>query len=129
MLWPKLRRVVVEVAAVEAEAAEVSLEVGPPLAVRFAVTRLRVVSGEAIAAAFLIIAAAGKTIVVTSVATCRTIAVSGVATCKKIVETGKMTYRTLARRDVKTGRTTEMMCEMIGVTGITIVIVTGLAQV
>jgi len=120
-----LRRVVVEVAAVEAEAAEVSLEVGPPLAVRFAVTRLRVVSGEAIAAAFLIIAAAGKTIVVT----CRTIAVSGVATCKKIVATGKMTYRTLARRDVKTGRTTEMMYEMIGVTGITIVIVTGLAQV
>jgi hypothetical protein len=124
-----LRRVVVAVVAVEAEAAEASLEVGQPLAVRFAVIRHRVVSVEAIAAAFLIIAVAGKTIVALSVARCRTIVVIGVAKCKTIVATGKMTYGTLARRDVKTGRTTEMMCEMIGVTGITIVIVTGLARV
>jgi hypothetical protein len=102
-------------------------EVDPLPADQFAVPGHRVVSVAAIAAAFLIIAAAGRTIVVISVATCRTIVVIGVATCKIIVATAKMTYRTLARRGVKTGRTTEMMCEMIGVTGITIVIVTGLA--
>jgi hypothetical protein len=113
-----LKLVVVAAVAVEAEAAEASLEVGPPLAVRFAVTRHRVVNVEAIAAAFLIIAVAGKTIVVKSVATCKT-----------IVATDKMIYRTLARRGAKTGRTTEMMCVMIGVTGITIVIVTELARV
>jgi hypothetical protein len=124
-----LKLVVVAAVAVEAEAAEASLEVGPPLAVRFAVTRHRVVNVEAIAAAFLIIAVAGKTIVVKSVATCRTIVMIGVATCKTIVATDKMIYRTLARRGAKTGRTTEMMCVMIGVTGITIVIVTELARV
>jgi len=117
--------VVAEVVAVEA-VAKAFPEVDPLPAAQFAVTRHRVVSVEAIAAAFLIIAAAGKTIVVISVATCRTIVVIGVATCKTIVATGKMISRTLARRGVKTGRTTEMTYEMIGVTGITIVTVTGL---
>ena len=101
-------------------------EVDPLPAAQFAVPGHRVVSVEAIAAAFLIIAAAGKTVVAIGVATCRIVVAIDVTTCRTIVETGKMVYRTLARRDVKTGRTTEMMCEMIGVTGIMIVIATGL---
>jgi hypothetical protein len=120
-----LRLVVVEVA--EAVAAEVSPAVAPPLAVRFALTRHRVVSVEPIVAVFLIIAAAGRIIVAIGVAICRIVVAIDVTTCRTIVATGKMVYRTLVRKGVKTGRTTEMMCEMIGVTGITIVIVTGLA--
>jgi hypothetical protein len=53
-------------------------EVDPLPADQFAVPGHRVVSVAAIAAAFLIIAAAGRTIVVISVATCRTIVVIGV---------------------------------------------------
>jgi hypothetical protein len=119
-----LRLVVVEVA--EVVAAKASLVVGPPPAVQFEVIGHRVASAVAIVVAFLIIAAACRTIAVNAVVKRRTIVVIGVATCKTIVATGKMIYRTLARRGVKTGRTTEMMCEMIGVTGITTVIGTGL---
>ena len=131
-----MRLVVAEVAAAVAAVAKAFLEVAPLPAAQFAVPGHRVVSVEPIAAAFLIIAAAGKIIAAagkiiaaagkTIVAAGKTIVVISVATCKTIVATGKMIYRTLVRKGVKTGRTTEMMCEMIGVTGITIVIVTGL---
>jgi hypothetical protein len=111
-----LRLVVVAVA--EAVAAEVSPAVGRPLAVLFAATRCSVVSVEKIVATFLIIAAAGKKIVVI-----------GVATCRIVVASARMIFRTLARKGVKTGRTTEMMCEMIVATGtmIAIAITEGLA--
>jgi hypothetical protein len=82
-----LRLVVVEVAEVEVAevvAAEASLVVGPPPAVRFAVTRHRAASAVAIVVAFLIIAAACRTIAVSAVVKHRTIVVNAVATCRTI---------------------------------------------